>query len=102
MYFHSSLLALLLGTPAAFAALNGHCSGVAGICLSTAKCGSVRGRSVSGKCPYDPPDVKCCQSIPCGERGHCTWPEECDHTFASRRPGLCPGPTSYQCCEPRF
>jgi hypothetical protein len=52
---------------AALAAIDGHCSGAAtgqwlqdGICEHTATCNYYKGKYMTGGCPNDPDDVKCC------------------------------------------
>lgn len=52
---------------AAIAETNGHCSGTAtgfwlseGICEPTATCVHYGGAYITGGCPDDPEDVKCC------------------------------------------
>ena len=64
---------------AAYAALNGRCNSdhPTGICLHTSKCNSLGGDFVSGACPNDPNDIKCCESIGCSAPrvgdGSCDW-----------------------------
>jgi len=99
MRFNSKLVLTLLATvPSAFAALNGRCNGVSGICIKTGTCGKYSGHSISGKCPNDPNDVKCCQSIPCssnGKSGTCMFTDQCNGEKIS---GLCPGGSNFKCC----
>jgi hypothetical protein len=105
MHLLPSLLALLLGTNIVLSAENGRCDGVPGICFKTSKCQREGGRSVSGKCPSDPNDVKCCSSIPCGSgsnSGDCTWTDDCNTRLNTLKTGLCPGPANFQCCVPKF
>ena len=52
---------------AALATIDGHCSGTAtgewltdGICEPTATCDYYSGKYITGGCPNDPDDVKCC------------------------------------------
>jgi len=99
MHFNPKLvLALLATVPSAFAALNGKCNGVSGICINTDTCQSYGGQSISGKCPNDPNDVKCCQTITCnsnGRSGTCMFTDQCDGEKVS---GLCPGGSDFKCC----
>jgi len=99
MHFNPKLfLAFLATVPSAFAALNGKCDGVSGICINTSTCQSYGGQSISGKCPSDPNDVKCCQTITCnsnGRSGTCMFTDQCDGEKVS---GLCPGGNDFKCC----
>jgi len=99
MHFNPKLVLTLLATlPAAFAALNGKCTGRNGICISTGTCQNYGGTSISGKCPNDPNDVKCCDSITCehnGSYGTCMFTDQCDGEKIS---GLCPGGSDFKCC----
>ncbi|KAH8592280.1 hypothetical protein B0O99DRAFT_663239 [Bisporella sp. PMI_857] len=106
-----SMYLLALFPFSAFAALNGHCSGTAtgsylthGICIHTGTCTSYGGKYISGGCPSDPSDVRCCvigladslSTNPCGVPSWCTWTaNSCPGAF---HPGHCPGGTNYQCC----
>ncbi|KAM7215340.1 hypothetical protein V8F06_009297 [Rhypophila decipiens] len=71
-----------------------------GTCQTTSWCNGRGGRSdVTGACPGQPANVRCCFAPRCGSGG---W---CDHTSARCRefggqflPNLCPGPTNYRCC----
>ncbi|KAH8586998.1 hypothetical protein B0O99DRAFT_642934 [Bisporella sp. PMI_857] len=103
------LLALFPFT--AIAALNGHCSGTAtgsylthGICVSTSTCNSYSGSYISGGCPSDASNIRCCviglagsiSTNPCGGSSFCTWTTfDCSGDF---EPGHCPGGSNYQCC----
>ena len=60
-------------------AVNGPCAGIAtGVCVSTSKCSGWGGKSVSGYCPYDPNDIKCCVIENCsGADSFCGWPGDC-------------------------
>ncbi|KAF2679828.1 hypothetical protein K458DRAFT_313317 [Lentithecium fluviatile CBS 122367] len=100
MHFHPLVLITLLPTALA---VNGRCIGsgnLDGVCISTSSCTAGGGRYVSGKCPNDPANIKCCTKTPCdgfGE-GACTWTDICRASGASPIPGKCPGPTNFQCC----
>ena len=68
MHLIPFLLALFPLT--AVAVLNGRCSGTAtglhktqGICIKTTTCSQNGGVSISGGCPYDGADIKCCAKI---------------------------------------
>ena len=81
-----------------FASVNGPCSGRSGICIDSDKCSSVGGTSFSGKCPSDPNNIKCCDSIPCSANGKsrkCVFSSQCDGESVS---GKCPGGTDFKCC----
>lgn len=99
MNFDTKLILILLVTiSAAFASLNGECSGRKGICIKTSTCSSYGGQSYSGKCPSDPNDVKCCDSIPCsanGKSGYCVFSSQCGGETVS---GKCPGGNDFKCC----
>ena len=70
--------------------VNGHCSGTAtgiyrtdGICVSTSTCNSYSGSYISGGCPSDANNIKCCvigldpvSVNPCGGSSYCTWTSE--------------------------
>ena len=92
------ILILLLAISTTFASVNGPCSGVDGICIDTSKCSSYSGTSVSGKCPSDPSNIKCCDSISCsanGKTGKCAFASQCDGETVS---GKCPGGSDFKCC----
>lgn len=72
----------------ALATVNGHCSGKAtgdydtyGICITTSNCNSYGGSYISGGCPNDVANVKCClvglggslDENPCGGSSYCSW-----------------------------
>lgn len=91
---HPSYLLLPL-LPLAHATVNGRCTGSKatgvwgnnGICISTSKCKSFGGTYISGACPSDPNDIKCCRvssasGTGCAPSGY-SW---CDWTSDS-----CPG-----------
>jgi hypothetical protein len=50
---------------------------------------------MSGACPSDPSDVKCCTKPVC-PKGNCRWSSDCAGTSIS---GECPGPSSFKCCQ---
>jgi len=99
MIFNPKLvLSLLVAVPSTFAALNGACTNHEGICLNTSTCSSYGGKTVTGKCPNDPNNVKCCYNIPCksgGNTGSCMFKSKCSGTTVS---GLCPGGSNFLCC----
>jgi len=93
--------------------LNGHCSGTAtsyyksdGICITTATCDSYGGSYITGGCPSDPDNVKCCLvglegsvgTNPCGGSSYCDWTAN-GCPGGSFHPGSCPGGSNYQCCK---
>lgn len=82
------------------AALNEPCygsGGVAGVCVTTATCSSNGGVTISGGCPSDPADVKCCSKTSCGASpGNCRWNSDCASTSLSNQ---CPGPGAFKCCQ---
>jgi hypothetical protein len=88
-----SILCLVLASlPTALAALNGRCSGTAtgayrnqGICVKTSTCSSHGGSYISGGCPNDPADVKCCVIYECyGDESMCQWTNTfCDGPWRS-------------------
>ncbi|KAI9841233.1 MAG: hypothetical protein M1837_000898 [Sclerophora amabilis] len=89
----------LLAASTAYAAVNGGCSvsGTPGTCISTANCASGGGKSTAGFCPNDPDNIRCCTKTSCGSGGNCRFTSTCN---GKPRAGLCPGPASFQCCEP--
>ena len=94
-----SLLLLPL-LPLCLAALNGPCSidGTPGVCVTTTNCAASDGSFRSGFCPNDPENVRCCIKPECGSGGNCRPEGTCDGTTKT---GLCPGPASFKCCEPK-
>lgn len=79
-------------------ALNGHCSGTAtgyylstGICVTTTTCNAYDGSYISGGCPNDANNIKCCQIglidttvNPCGGSSYCEWTDlSCAGSFQS-------------------
>ena len=99
MHFNSKLiLTLLVIIQIALASVNDKCSGRTGICLKTDTCSQYGGQTFSGKCPSDPNDVKCCDSISCsadGKSGQCVFESQCKGTAYS---GKCPGGSDFKCC----
>ncbi|OUM63234.1 hypothetical protein PIROE2DRAFT_43541, partial [Piromyces sp. E2] len=99
MNFKSKLiLALLVSVPSTLAAVNGACTNNNGICIASATCSKYNGKSITGKCPNDPADIKCCDDIPCqsgGKTGSCMFKSQCSGTAIA---GLCPGGDDFQCC----
>ncbi|KAH8820211.1 hypothetical protein F5884DRAFT_763226 [Xylogone sp. PMI_703] len=113
-----SFLLLGLFPLAALATVNGHCSGSAatgnwgtdGICVSTSTCTSYGGKYISGACPFDADNIKCClvglgptvNYDPCGGVSFCDWTSgntQCKADGGSlRSEGKCPGGSNYQCC----
>src|SRR4051812_16731962 len=70
----TTLLALLLSAAPSHSAYNGPCEDIEGVCISTSACAKAGGESLTGYCPYDPTDVKCCVKEPCGgSLSLCTW-----------------------------
>ncbi|KAL8995922.1 MAG: hypothetical protein Q9169_004458 [Polycauliona sp. 2 TL-2023] len=94
------LAPLLVILPASLAAVNGPCSidGTPGVCVTTSNCAASDGSFRTGFCPNDPTDVKCCIKPECGSGGNCRSESTCDGTTKT---GLCPGPASFKCCEPK-
>ncbi|KAL8670462.1 MAG: hypothetical protein Q9168_005002 [Polycauliona sp. 1 TL-2023] len=85
---------------ASLAAVNGPCSidGTPGVCVTTTDCAASDGSFRSGFCPNDATNVKCCIKPECGSGGNCRSESTCDGTTKT---GLCPGPASFKCCEPK-
>ena len=82
-------------------ASNGKCSSGNGICITTDECTKNGGSYVSGKCPNDPANVKCCNKI-CsynGKQGECKFVSECNNGDVYS--GLCPGNSNFKCCIPK-
>lgn len=53
------------------------------------------GTSISGACPSDPLNVKCCSKLRCSI-GRCGWTSDC---AGSTRSGECPVPSQFKCCS---
>jgi len=85
--------------PSVFGAVNGRCSSGNGVCVSTQSCSKAGGSYVSGLCPNDPNNVKCCNKTRCvtndGQVGSCKFTSDCNGKIFS---GLCPGGTNFKCC----
>lgn len=80
--------------------VNGACTGAAGapgVCIATSDCTSAGGTYISNACPNTPANIKCCIKSNCSTGGTCNWTSNCK---TSSVPGLCPGPTDFQCCVP--
>ncbi|KAK4199168.1 hypothetical protein QBC40DRAFT_297735 [Triangularia verruculosa] len=104
---------ILAGFPlAALATVNGHCSGdqatgewrSKGICISTGTCTSYGGKYITGACPNDPDNIKCClvgrypsTVNPCGGLSWCDWTS--NSCSGTRPTGYCPGGDNYRCCK---
>lgn len=81
--------------PLVHAAINGHCSGSKaiglwrsdGICISTGTCGKFGGKYISGACPNDPENIKCCRIEGGGSRG--CWPS--GYSYCDWTSDNCPG-----------
>ncbi|KAH6989189.1 hypothetical protein BKA56DRAFT_629078 [Ilyonectria sp. MPI-CAGE-AT-0026] len=89
------------GTTCAQAAVNEPCygkSGFAGVCVTTSACSKAGGTTISGACPKDPANVKCCSKPKCGSggAGNCRWTSDCAGSKASNQ---CPGPGQMKCCS---
>jgi len=102
MHFFSKLiLVVLVILPSTLAAVNGKCSGRNGICISTGNCKKYGGTYYSGKCPNDPNDIKCCDSIPCkandGRSGNCKFTNQCGSNYETIS-NKCPGGSDFKCC----
>ncbi|ORX80235.1 hypothetical protein BCR32DRAFT_190697, partial [Anaeromyces robustus] len=71
-----------------------------GICIATETCTSYSGEYVSGKCPNDPSNIKCCDDIPYdgGQEGKCLPTSQC--TSGNTISGKCPGGSDIKCCLP--
>ncbi|KAG0332689.1 hypothetical protein BG000_009814 [Podila horticola] len=74
-----------------------------GICIPTSQCTGGGGSYVSGFCPNDPANVKCCTyggcKVPNGNSiiyGSCIPSNACTTT---RYTGYCPGGSDIQCCS---
>ncbi|KAG9228435.1 hypothetical protein BJ875DRAFT_489873 [Amylocarpus encephaloides] len=91
-------LALLLAIGGVHAAVNEPCvgsGGAPGVCVSSASCTSTGGKSISGACPSDPADIKCCTKTACSG-GNCRWQSDCAGSSISNQ---CPGPGAFKCCQ---
>ncbi|KAF7561960.1 hypothetical protein G7046_g2182 [Stylonectria norvegica] len=95
MHFLSILPLLTI----ALAANNEPCygpSGRAGVCISTSSCSSAGGTSISGACPADAANIKCCSKPSCGSGGNCRWQSDCGGSSVANQ---CPGPSQMKCCS---
>ncbi|KAI8666178.1 hypothetical protein NCS52_00819900 [Fusarium sp. LHS14.1] len=95
----TTLLPLLL--PSALAASNEPCygpNGIAGVCITDAACTSAGGTSISGACPADAANIKCCSKPSCanGASGNCRWTSDCAGSSVTNQ---CPGPGQMRCCS---
>ncbi|KAH7324925.1 hypothetical protein B0I35DRAFT_476127 [Stachybotrys elegans] len=97
MRFSTLLLPFVFGV--ARAAVNEPCygpSGRHGVCISSSACSSGGGTSITGACPADASDIRCCSLPTCGSGGNCRWNSDCAGTSQT---GLCPGPSQFRCCS---
>ncbi|KAL2683014.1 hypothetical protein Neosp_007476 [[Neocosmospora] mangrovei] len=95
----TTLVPLLL--PSALAASNEPCygpNGIAGVCITDAACTSAGGTSISGACPADAANIKCCSKPSCanGASGNCRWTSDCAGSSVTNQ---CPGPGQMRCCS---
>lgn len=69
-----------------------------GVCVTTSTCSSSGGIAISGACPSDPADVKCCSKRSCGTAANstCLWQSDCAGTSITNQ---CPGPSQFKCCQ---
>lgn len=69
-----------------------------GVCLKTSDCSAKGGVSITGACPSDPENVRCCTKASCsnGSGGNCRWTSDCAGSTASNQ---CPGPSQFKCCS---
>ncbi|ROT38432.1 hypothetical protein SODALDRAFT_339841 [Sodiomyces alkalinus F11] len=100
MHIRHLLFALAAATTA-MAAINEPCygsNGVAGVCVSTTACASAGGTSITGACPRDPADIRCCSKPRCsnGSNGNCRWVSDCAGSTVTNQ---CPGPSGMRCCS---
>ncbi|SPO07717.1 uncharacterized protein DNG_10412 [Cephalotrichum gorgonifer] len=96
-----NLLTLASLAATTLAATNEPCigsGGRAGVCVSTSTCSASGGTSISGACPGDAADIKCCTKASCsnGSSGNCRWQSDCAGTSVSNQ---CPGPAQMKCCS---
>jgi len=104
MHFNTKLIIAFLVaamTPSSLASLQGGCSGSymgVGVCVHTADCTANGGSYISGFCPGDPEDVKCCvKKVQVGNQiGKCLPTYQC---YSGRiLDGYCPGNESVKLC----
>ena len=113
-----SPIALLSLCATVLAALNGPCEyqGRAGTCIDSGDCATSGGSSVTGFCPDDPVNVKCClkdddqasanpqpvSTGPCsfqGQAGTCVDVADCVSASGSHVQNQCPNdPDNIRCC----
>lgn len=110
-------IAFLSLSATVLAALNGPCDyqGQAGTCIDSSDCAASGGSSVTGFCPDDPVNVKCClkddtastnpepvSTGPCnfqGQTGTCIDVGDCATAGGSHVQGYCPNdPDNIRCC----
>ncbi|KEZ39366.1 hypothetical protein SAPIO_CDS10065 [Scedosporium apiospermum] len=96
-----NILAVLSFTASALAATNEPCigsGGAAGVCITTSACSAAGGTSITGACPSDPSNVRCCTKPSCsnGSNGNCRWQSDCAGSTVANQ---CPGPAQMKCCS---
>ncbi|KAF9463386.1 hypothetical protein BDZ94DRAFT_1361383 [Collybia nuda] len=95
------LFSVFLTTIVAHAALNEPCygsGGAAGVCVTTTTCSASGGTTITGACPADPANVKCCTKPKCSTAaaGNCRWSSDCASSSVANQ---CPGPAGFKCCQ---
>ena len=97
--YSTIILIVLFAIPTILASINGKCTNSDGICITTDTCSNYGGQTYNEKCPTDPSNVKCCDSIPCqsndGRSGKCTYKNQCSGDIID---GKCPGGSDFKCC----
>lgn len=99
-----SLISVAAASSAALArsTVNGACTGsggAPGVCILDSSCSAAGGTYITNACPDTPDDIKCCTKKTCGNGGECMFASSCKTgTIVS---GLCPGPSNFECCEPK-
>ncbi|RYP02140.1 hypothetical protein DL764_005935 [Monosporascus ibericus] len=101
MQLQSIIVSVALVVGPTFAAVNEPCigrNGAAGVCVSTSACSSAGGTSITGACPWDPVDIRCCTKPSCsnGSNGNCRWTSDCAGSTVVNQ---CPGPAAFRCCS---
>jgi len=104
MHFNTKVVVAFLVAamaPSTFARINGPCSGDykgKGVCVSTASCNSASGSYISGFCPGDPANIKCCvKRVQVGNRvGTCLPITQC--LLKEKISGYCPGDSTVKLC----
>jgi hypothetical protein len=73
-------------------------NGRAGVCITDADCAKAGGASVTGACPWDATNIKCCSKPSCGSggTGNCRWKSDCAGSSTANQ---CPGPSQMMCCS---